>query len=131
MQFVRALCLLLLLSGCGRLDAYTTFGPDSWRAKKPEPAPVADPEPDAPRLIRDNLKLIFLEHAQASDVRISRVRREPRGSGWNVCIKASLASLTQARLVRTYIVPIERGEIGTRRVAAPTDGCDGESYTRI
>lgn len=131
MPFVRALCLLLLLSACGRLDAYSTIGPDFIRAKKPEPAPAIDPEPDAARLIRDNLKLVFLDHAQASDVRISKVRREPRGSGWNVCVKANVSSISKARLSRTYVVPIERGEIGIRRAATPSDGCDGETYTRI
>ena len=134
MSSVRALCLFLLpllAAACGQLDAFSTIGPDHWRSPKPEPAGRTEPAPDAPRLIRNNLKHVFMENAQPQNIRLSRPRREPTGTGWNVCVKADVTTVGQTTLARTYVVPIERGEIGIRRLADPSDGCEREDYTRL
>jgi hypothetical protein len=123
--------LLVLLSACGRVDSRATLFPESWRQAAPDPQLRPEPEPDAPRLIRDNLKHIFIEGSQPTNVRLSGLRRNPTGNGWNVCIKATIVTVGKATRAVTYLIPLERGEIGLRRVAAPQDGCETESYTRI
>jgi len=119
------------VAGCGRVDSHATYFPESWRQPSPEPAPAQDPQPDAARLICDNLTKVFTETSQPSNVQVSSLRRNAVGAGWNVCVRATVLAINKSTMVRTYVVPIERGEIGLRRTAVAADGCDPERFTRI
>ena len=131
MPSVRALCLLILLSGCGRVDSHATFFPESLRQERPDNRRLPDPAPDAARLLKDNLQLVFTENSQPTNVRLSGLRRNPASTGWYVCIKATVTTINKSKLARTYVVPFERGEIGLRRPPTPEDGCETEQYTRL
>ena len=130
MRPVRALCLLVLLTGCGRVDSQALFFPEIIRQAQPDRR-LPDPEPDSARLIRENLKSVFTESSQPSNVRLSGLRRNLDDAGWNLCIKAIVTTLNKAKLARTYVVQFDRGEIGLRRTATPADGCEAEQYTQL
>jgi hypothetical protein len=118
------------LAGCGRGDAYSIM-PESMRMPKPE-VRQADPEPDAVQLFRGNLKSVFAESAKPRGVMVSKPRRDTLGLGWTVCIKASLTAVSGAPIgVQTFVVGIDQGKIGMRRMAEPKDGCQTEAYERV
>jgi hypothetical protein len=122
--------LLVLLSACGRVDSQATFFHENLRQPSDNQR-LPDPEPDAARLIKDNSKRVFTESSRPTNVRLSALRRNPTGPGWNVCIKATITTISKATIPRTYVVAFDRGEIGLRRTATPADGCETEPYTRL
>ena len=130
MPRIRALCLLIVLSACGRVDSQATFFPEALRQPAPHAA-APEPEPDATRLVRDNLTRIFLENSAPTNVRMSALRRNASGHGWTACIKATITTVGKATRAVTYVIPFERGDIGMRRVATPEDVCESEQYARL
>jgi hypothetical protein len=132
MSVVLALCLLLLLlPGCGRLDAYATFAPEAIRLPKPVNQRLPDPEPEAARLVRDGLDSVFLKGANPRNVKISKPRRDPSSTGWTVCLKATTTTVGGHTRAVTLVVYIVRGELDLRRPAEPNDGCESEDYARL
>lgn len=121
-------CALIALTGCGRSDAYSSM-PEFMRYPKPAPPPP-EPEPDAKALIRAGLATLFA--TKPSKAAISRVRHNPAGTGYTVCVKALVAgTMNSGQTPVTIVVSIEHGRLGDRRRAEPQDGCEAEDYEPV
>jgi hypothetical protein len=116
-----AIAAALTLAGCG------------WARRTPLPEPrEPDPQPDVMQLLRANPAAIFSEQAKAQNIMASEPRRHPEGFGWTACVRASLTNIAGGRMgVRTYMIFIDGGKIGLRRLAEPGDGCEKEKYEKV
>jgi hypothetical protein len=117
-----------LLNGCGRPDAYAV-APEFLRQPRAEPR-LPEPEPDVASLLQANS--VFPQSSHPKDVMITKPRRDPTSQGWTFCIKANVSGINGSSIgVQTYLVYIEQGKVGQRRLATPSDGCQSESYQRL
>jgi hypothetical protein len=82
--------------------------------------------------VRERLNSVFLAASNPRQVRIAPPRRELRGAGWTVCVRAELTSVMGKPLgAETYRVTISGGEIIDRRRAEADDNCAAETYEPI
>jgi hypothetical protein len=108
-----------LLASCGRPDAYSSM-PEFIRLSKPEPR-LPDPEPHIPSLLQANHYSVFTQSSNPKNVMVAKPRRDSLSSGWTFCIKADVNAIDRASMgTQTYLVYIERGNIGRRRPAEPS-----------
>jgi hypothetical protein len=117
----------IVLAGCGYADSHANL-PKFFR--QPE-QPPREPEaaPDVKRLVRDNVASLFAASAHPRNIAASPPRRDPRGSGWTVCIKASVSGMSNQDIgLQTFVVSIENGRIWNRHRAGVEDKCDAEAY---
>jgi predicted small lipoprotein YifL len=118
------------LAGCGTADPHAKL-PDFMLAKATEPR-QPDPQPDVKQLLRDKLDAVFTAASHPRHVRVSPPRRDTSGSGWTVCVKAELTSVTGRSLgTQTYRATISGGVILDRRRVEDGDGCAAEVYEGI
>jgi hypothetical protein len=118
------------LAGCGAADPHAKL-PDFMLAPAPEPR-QPDPQPDAKQLVRDKLDAVFTAASHPRHVRVSPPRRDPKGPGWTVCVKAELTSVTGKPLgTQTYLATISGGVILDRRRVEADDGCAAEAYEGV
>jgi hypothetical protein len=118
------------LAGCGAADPHAKL-PDFMLAPAPEPR-QPDPQPDVKQLVRDKLDAVFTAASHPRHVRVSPPRRDPKGRGWTVCVKAELTSVTGKSLgTQTYLATISGGVILDRRRVEAEDGCGAEVYEGI
>src|SRR4051794_26036679 len=105
--------------------------PKILRADEAAPRQL-DPEPDVRQLVRDRLDQVFTAASHPRRVQVSPPRRELTGSGWTVCVRAELTSVTGRSLgTQTYLATIGGGIILDRRRVEASDNCASESYERI
>jgi hypothetical protein len=91
-----------------------------------------DPEPDVKQLVRDRLDQVFTAASHPRHVQVSPPRRELTGSGWTVCVRAELTSVTGRSLgTQTYLATITGGVILDRRRVGPEHNCASETYEGI
>ena len=120
----------MVLAGCGMADSHSAL-PKVFRQPEQE-ARAPETQPDAKQLVRDNIATIFTASSHPSDIVVSPPRRNPRGSGWTACIKASVMAMSNQSIgMQTYVVSIENGKIWNRHRAAAEDKCDAEHYERL
>ena len=118
------------LAGCGAADPHAKL-PDFMLAPAPEPR-QPDPQPDVKQLVRDKLDAVFTAASHPRHVRVSPPRRDPKGPGWTVCVKAELTSVTGKPLgTQTYLTTISGGVILDRRRVEADDGCAAEAYEGV
>lgn len=104
-----------------------------WAYRSPTPPPrEPDPPPNMQELLRGNIGTLFSQQANAQNVMTSAPRRNPTSFGWTACVRASVTSVGGGSIgVRTYLVFIDGGKLGMRRLAEAADGCDAEKYERV
>jgi hypothetical protein len=120
-------CTMMLLTGCGFADQYSSM-PKFLRQSSAEP-PQPDPEPDVKELIRVGADKLFTAHPSA--VAVSRPRRIT-GQAFSVCVKAVVPGAIdgEPRSV-TVLVAIEHGKLAGRQRATANDGCATETYEKV
>jgi hypothetical protein len=125
-----ALCLALMLGGCGFADVRSPV-PEFMR-KEAEPPPPLEPPPDVKQLVRGHLDAVFVANSYPRGVQVSRPTHEVRGTGWTACVRAEVNSATGTSLgMVTYRISIIGGAIIDRRRIDPDDNCATESYEPI
>jgi hypothetical protein len=103
----------------------------AWRSPTPPPR-EPDPAPNMQDLLRGNIGSVFAEQSHAQNVMTSAPRRNPASYGWTACVRASVTSVAGGSIgPRTYLVYIDGGKLGLRRLAEKADGCDAEHYERV
>lgn len=118
------------LGACGLADSNATFIPESLRYR---PADV-QPEiiPDVKALLRENNGQFFATRVPPQNVRVSIPRRNPTGPGWTACVRAEIAGVTGRSIgTQTYLLSIDNGKIGNRRLADATSPCASETYEPV
>jgi hypothetical protein len=130
-----ALCsAALLLTACGQLDnnawfvsrykssANYLFEPDA----KPR---QADPRPDVKSLVLGDMSAVF-GRTTVRNVNVGPPR--PNGYAWQSCLKANVVSITnQDAGLQYFVVEIDGGKIGLRRVATEADKCEFDVFEPI
>jgi hypothetical protein len=83
-------------------------------------------------MVRENLNSVFVATSYPHAVRVSPPLHDPRGPGWNACVRAELTNAVGKPLgTETYRITIAEGMIVDRRRAEPDDNCVSESYEPI
>ena len=119
------------VAGCGYADANARFVPEVLRYKSATPQPEI--VPDVKAMLRgDNPAKIFVTRAPPKNLQVSMPRRNPAGPGWKACVRADIAGVTGRLIgVKTYLLTIDHGKIGDRRLADDTSGCGSENYEPV
>jgi hypothetical protein len=107
------------LSGCGTFDSEAYWFPESFRAKKYEPA-APDPEPDAAAFVKDHQSEIFF--GEVSDVKVGRPK--PNGLQWEFCVFGLVKGVTGVTSEATIVVETRNGRMESRRRATAMDNCE-------
>lgn len=117
------------LSACGTADPYSPYAPSFMRQAEPKPPPP-ESAPDVKELVRSGVMALFTSHVKV--VAVSPPRRNPSGTGWTACAKATVpAPMSNRPEPVTLVVSIEHGRLWDRRRAAPEDGCEALPYERV
>jgi hypothetical protein len=120
----------LMLSSCSFADSHA-YLPGFMRIKAADPPPP-EPVPDVKQMVRANLNSVFVATSYPHAVRVSPPLHDPRGPGWNACVRAELTNAVGKPLgTETYRITIAEGVIADRRRAEPDDNCTSESYEPI
>src|SRR5271154_2925345 len=116
----------LTLSACGLADSRAPV-PEFMRVKESAPPPP-EPPPDVKRIVREKLDSVFVSTSIPREVRVSPPLHDPRGPGWNACVRAEVNSaLGKPMGTETYRITIMGGEIVDRRRVEAEDNCVSES----
>jgi hypothetical protein len=120
----------LMLAACGLADSHASW-PEILRTKGAEPLPPEE-TPDVKRLVRENLNSVFVPSSNPRGVQVSPPIYNPRGLGWNACVRAALTNtLGKPMGVETYQITISSGVIVDRQRSEGEAGCAIESYEPI
>jgi hypothetical protein len=120
----------LMLAACGLADSHASW-PEILRTKGAELLPPEE-VPDVKRLVRENLNSVFVPSSNPRGVQVSPPIHNPRGLGWNACVRAALTNtLGKPMGVETYQITIASGVIVDRRQIEDEVGCAIESYEPI
>lgn len=118
------------VGGCGYADANATFVPEMLRYKTTVPQPEIIP--DVKAMLRENPANVFSTRAPPKNIQVSVPRRKPSGPGWTACVRAEVAGVTGRSIgVKTYLLSIDQGAIGDRRLADDSSGCGSETYEPV
>ncbi len=94
--------------------------------------PSPEPPPDARRIVREQLDVVFVPTSYPRDVQVAPPHHQVRGSGWTACVRAQLTSATGTSIgLQTYIITISGGKIIDRRRVEPDDTCASETYAPV
>ena len=132
MMRVVATCIALFaiaagMGGCGYADANATYIPEMLRYKTTAPQPEIIP--DVKAMLRENPAKVFSTRAPPKNIQVSVPRRNPAGPGWTACVRAEVAGVTGRSIgVKTYLLSVDHGKIGDRRLADDSSGCASETY---
>ena len=121
--------MALALAACSMGSLTDTISPLlPHHAETPPPAP--EPEPAYRQLIADHMGELFAANAEVRHARLSNARKIDSSASavWQVCLKAEMKVSDGSTVTRTYVVLIQRGQIGDRRSANSSDKCDEEKY---
>jgi hypothetical protein len=120
----------LMLAACSFADSHA-YLPGFMRIKAADPPPP-EPMPDVKQMVRANLNSVFVATSYPHAVRVSPPLHDPRGPGWNACVRAELTNAVGKPLgTETYRITIAEGMIADRRRSEPDDNCASESYEPI
>jgi hypothetical protein len=120
----------LMLSACSFADSHA-YLPGFMRIKAADPPPP-EAAPDVKQMVSANLNSVFVATSYPHAVRVSPPLHDPRGPGWNACVRAELTNAVGKPLgTETYRITIDGGEIVDRRRVEPDDNCASESYEPI
>ena len=93
---------------------------------------MPEPAPDVKQVVGANLNSVFVATSYPRAVRVSPPLHDPRGPGWNACVRAELTNAVGKPLgTETYRITIAEGTIVDRRRVEPDDNCASESYEPI
>jgi len=120
----------LALASCSFADSHA-YLPGFMRIKAADPPPP-EPVPDVKQLVRANLNSVFVATSYPHAVRVSPPLHDPRGPGWNACVRAELTNAVGKPLgTETYRITIADGMIVDRLRVERDDNCASESYQPI
>lgn len=118
------------LGGCGYSDAYATYVPEALRYKTTEIRPEVIP--DVKAMLRENPQQVFSTRTPPQNMQVSVPRRNANGPGWTSCVRANIAGITGRSIgTQTYLLSIDHGKIGDRRLATADSPCTSESYEPV
>jgi hypothetical protein len=110
-------------------DSNARLSPEFLKLPAPPPA-VAEAEPDAKQIVRDNLASIFAGGSQPRNVMVSRPVKAR--FGYTTCVRASVSSIAGTPIgTHTYVLQIEHGKIGMREPTDQTHACASEIYEPV
>jgi hypothetical protein len=120
----------LLLSACSAVWD-NSVGFVLGRADPP-PAARTEPPPNVKKILADNSVGLFASSAKPRNLIIgSGVRQIRTASGleYGACLRANLSNAAGKDMgTATYVVTVHDGQVGDRRRAIPSDGCDEEHF---
>lgn len=120
----------LMLASCSFADSHA-YLPGFMRIKAADPPPP-EPMPDVKQMVRANLNSVFVATSYPHAVRVSAPLHDPRGPGWNACVRAELTNAVGKPLgTETYRITITDGIIVDRLRVERDDNCATESYEPI
>jgi hypothetical protein len=120
----------LMLAACSFADSHA-YLPGFMRVRAADP-PSPEPAPDVKQVVRANLNSVFVATSYPRAVRVSPPLHDPRGPGWNACVRAELTNAVGKPFgTETYRITIAEGMIVDRRRVEPDDNCASESYEPI
>ena len=120
----------LMLASCGFADSHA-YLPGFMRIKAADPPPP-EPMPDVKQMVRANLNSVFVATSYPHAVRVSAPLHDPRGLGWNACVRAELTNTVGKPLgTETYRITIADGVISDRERVGRDDNCATASYEPI
>ena len=80
----------LTLAACGLADSHA-YVPSFLRVKENQPLP-SEPQPDAKRLVSENLNAVFVSTSNPRAVKVSPPHPNLRSPGWTACVRAELTN---------------------------------------
>jgi len=80
----------LMLSACSFADSHA-YLPGFMRIKAADPPPP-EVAPDVKQMVSANLNSVFVATSYPHAVRVSPPLHDPRGPGWNACVRAELTN---------------------------------------
>ena len=120
----------LMLAACSFADSHA-YLPGFMRIKAADPPPP-EPAPDVKQMVRANLNSVFVATSYPHAVRVSPPLHDPRGLGWNACVRAELTNAVGKPLgTETYRITIADGVISDRERVGRDDNCATASYEPI
>jgi hypothetical protein len=112
-EYLAAFGIVIVLAGCGRVDAGATYFPEMVRERGPKPA-APDPAPDVRALLQTNLAAVFV--ASTSPTNVSFSPPKPFFAEWQTCVRANVNGATGRAIgTQTYLVNIDHGQVISRR----------------
>jgi hypothetical protein len=108
---------MLLVGACGKPEIY-----ERRSSEGPQPSP---------QLLAKNISTIFRPETDPRDIAVTAARpaQELTLSGWLMCVRARVRTLTGTDAIETYAVFVQRNDIVIRRRAEPADRC--EDFQRL
>jgi hypothetical protein len=120
----------LMLASCSFADSHA-YLPGFMRIKAAD-SPPPEPMPDVKQMVRANLNSVFVATSYPHAVRVSPPLHDPRGPGWNACVRAELTNAVGKPLgTETYRITIADGVISDRERVGRDDNCATASYEPI
>ncbi len=126
-----SLVVVLVTGLCGcAVDSNLSFAPDFMKQ-----APAASSEPGAPpdvgSLLKSNVNAVFAQGSSPADLRFSAPVAGKYG-GWDSCVQGDVVGVTGQPLgVQTYLVTIDRNQVGRRERVGSDHWCARQTYKPI
>lgn len=133
MQRVFGFSIVLVVSaslgGCA-VDSNLSYAPDFLKQ-----TPAAKSSPDAPpdvgSLLKANVNAVFAQGSSPADLRFSPPVAAKYG-GWDTCVQGEVVGVTGQPLgVQTFLVNIDRNQIGRRERVGSDHWCARQSYKPV
>ena len=131
-RLVRLLSAVLLaagLLGCA-VDSNLSIAPDFLK----QPAALSsapDAAPDVASLLKSNVNAVFAQGSSPADLRFSPPVAGKYG-GWDTCVQGDVVGVTGQPLgIQTYLVNIDRNQVGRRERVGSDHWCARQTYKPI
>jgi hypothetical protein len=125
-EVLAAFGIVIVLAGCGRVDAGATYFPEMIRERGPKPADP-DPVPDVRALLQSHMEAVFV--ASTSPTNVSFSPAKPSFTEWQTCVRANVNGATGRAIgQQTFLVNITHGQVSRRERVSDNHWCATEHY---